>query len=395
MAITRRGVMTGMAALSLTHPAWAQTGFSAWLSGFRTRARAAGIKATTLDNTLGSITYLPKVVQLDHKQAETARSLQDYISTAASSGRISGGTSALRKYKTLLGKIEKRFGVPKEIVTAIWGMESSFGGFRGTQPVLSVLATLAFDGRRAAQFETELIAALRIQQQGDITANRMVGSHAGAMGHTQFMPSTYQAHAVDWDGNGRRNIWSDDPSDALASTAAYLKSLGWKKGQPWGIEVTLPNGFDPALSGRVHKRSRQDWAKLGLRTARGAKLPDHGKGGLILPAGPRGPAFLIYGNFQVLKGYNYADSYVLGVGHLADRLAGGAPIRSGYPQDPWGMTTSERQNLQRGLNDAGFNAGRPDGVIGEKGRAAIRAWEKANGRRETGVPSRRLLEAVR
>lgn len=394
MAITRRSVIVGMSAIPLAHSAWAQTGFSAWISAFRKRARTAGIKAATLDNTLGGITYLPQVIQLDRKQAETARSLRDYISSAASSGRISGGTSALRTYKTLLGKIEKRYGVPKEIVTAIWGMESSFGGFRGNQPVLSVLATLAFDGRRAAQFEAELIAALHILQQGDIAANRMVGSHAGAMGHTQFMPSTYQGHAVDWDGNGRRNIWSDDPSDALASTAAYLKSLGWKKGQPWGLEVALPKGFDPALSGRVHMRTRKAWTKLGLRLANGGKLPDHGKAGLILPAGPHGPAFLIYGNFQVLKGYNYADSYVLSVGHLADRLAGGGAIRAGYPQDPWDMTTAQRTDLQRRLNDAGFQAGRPDGVIGEKGRAAIRAWEKANGRRETGVPSLALLQAL-
>ena len=398
MRIDRRQVMlSGMAGLGLgaATPLWARTGFDAWLDGFRNRARDAGLRRATLDKGLAGVRYLPKVIELDQRQAEVAKPMQDYLASAASAGRISGGQRALRKWGDTLRRIEKRTGVPAEVVVAIWGMESSFGGFRGSQPVISVLATLAFEGRRAGGFEDELIAALKILQKGHASPGQMIGSHAGAMGHTQFMPSTYLAHAVDGTGDGARDIWGDDPRDALASTAAYLKALGWRKGQPWGVEVALPNGFDAGLTGRVLKRSRKDWAGLGVRLPGGGALPDYGKGGIILPAGPRGPAFMIWENFQVLKGYNYADSYVIGVGHLSDRIAGGGPIRSGFPDKPWGMTTDQRMTLQRRLNAAGFKAGNPDGVIGEKGRAAIRAYEASRGLRETGVPSVALLEALK
>ncbi len=304
MRIDRRRIMLGggVAGLGLgaaMPPLWARTGFDAWLDGFRNRARDAGLRRATLDKGLaGGVRYLPKVIELDQRQAEVAKPMQDYLASAASAGRISGGQRALRKWADTLRRIEKRTGVPPaEVVVAIWGgMESSFGGFRGSQPVISVLATLAFEGRRAGRFEDELIAALKILQKGHASPpGQMVGSHAGAMGgHTQFMPSTYLAHAVDGTGDGARDIWGgDDPRDALASTAAYLKALGgWRKGQPWGgVEVALPDGFDPGgLTGRVLKRSRKDWAGLGVRLpGGGGALPDHGKGGIILPAGPRGP----------------------------------------------------------------------------------------------------------
>lgn len=397
MRISRRQVMAGglgAAALAMGSPLWAQSGFEAWVSGFRTRARAAGISAGTLDSTLPGLRFLPKVIELDQRQTEVAKPMQDYLASAASAGRIRNGQAALKKHAKTLAQIEKRTGVPGEIVVAIWGMESSFGGFRGTQPVLSVLATLAFEGRRD-RFEDQLIAALTILDKGHARASDLKGSHAGAMGHTQFMPLTYLKHAVDGSGDGRADIWGDDPRDALASTANYLKAEGWVKGQPWGIEVALPDGFDPGLTGRVIRRKRDEWHKLGVRRTDGGKLPNHGPGGIILPAGPHGPAFLIWQNFQVLKAYNYADSYVIGVGHLSDRIAGGGAIRSGFPRNPWGMTTDQRLELQRRLNAAGFNAGTPDGVIGEKGRAAIRAYEASRGLRETGVPSVALLEALR
>ena len=397
MQISRRTfALGGLAAVGLAGtPALARADFDTWLTGFRSRARKAGIRRATLDRGLAGVRYLPKVIELDSRQAEVAKPMQDYLATAASTARIKGGQRALRTHGDTLRRVERRTGVPAEIIAAIWGMESSFGGFRGTQPVLSVLATLASEQRRDGLFEDELIAALKIVQKGLARPDQLVGSHAGAMGHTQFMPSTYLAHAVDGTGDGTRNIWADDPRDALASTGAYLKALGWQKGQPWGVEVTLPDGFDPGLTGRVLKRSQSEWAGLGLRLATGGALPDHGPGGVILPAGPRGPAFLIWENFQVLKGYNYADSYVIGVGHLSDRIAGGGPIRSGFPDKPWGMTTDQRMALQRRLNAGGFGAGTPDGVIGEKGRAAIRAYEASRGLRETGVPSLALLEALR
>ncbi len=393
MTLTRRA-FTAASLAFLTTPALARGGFEAWRASFETKAAGQGISRNTLREAFRGVEFLPKVVASDSKQAEVAKSLQQYLSSAASPQRVSGGRKALKRYKTLLGNIERKYGVEKEVVVAIWGMESAYGGFRGSSSVFATLSTLAYQGRRRELFEAELLAALRILQSGQATVGQMKGSYAGAMGHTQFMPSTYLRHAQDFDKNGRANIWSDDPTDALASTAALLKAEGWKKGQPWAIEVKLPSGFDAALTGRIYPRKAREWSKLGVLSATSGKLPNHGNGAIILPAGPQGPAFMIYNNFHVLKKYNYADSYVIGVGHLSDTLAGHGAIRSGFPQNPWGMTTQERRELQKRLNARGFAAGNPDGVIGEKGRAAIRAFETSRGMRATGVPSKALLNAL-
>lgn len=372
----------------------ADSGFAGWLTEFSAKARAAGVSNDAL-KALGKAKFLSSVIKSDRRPAETARSLQDYINSAASPQRIKGGQKVLSRYPTLLRKIERRYGVPKEVIVAIWGMESSFGAVRGSTPVLSTLATLAYEGRRRDLFEAELIAALQILSSGDVSPSRMNGSYAGAMGHTQFMPSSYLNHAEDFNRDGVRDIWSDDPTDALASTAAYLQAMGWQQGQPWAIEALLPKGFDLAQTGRVFPRRLRDWGKLGVTDVKGRTFSGSEKGALILPAGPTGPVFMIFQNFHVLKTYNYADSYVIGVGHLSDRLAGGRAIQASYPKKPWGMSTKERQALQKRLNELGFQAGRPDGVIGEKGRAAIRAYEQAQGMPVTGVPSVNLLAGLR
>lgn len=389
----RMAMATLTAAAVMPGRVLADGGFAGWLSGFSTNARSAGVSDAAL-KALGRAEYLPSVIKSDRRPAETARSLQDYISSAASPQRIKGGQRALSRYPTLLKKIERKYGVPKGVIVAIWGMESSYGAVRGSASVLSTLATLAYEGRRRDLFEAELLAALQILTAGDVSPSRMKGSYAGAMGHTQFMPSSYLAHAEDFNRDGARDIWSDDPTDALASTAAYLRAKGWVKGQPWAIEVRLPKGFDLALTGRIYSRRLRDWGKLGVTNVAGNPLTGAASGALILPAGPTGPVFMIFQNFHVLKTYNYADSYVIGVGHLSDRLAGGSAIRASYPKKPWGMTTKERQALQKRLNDLGFQAGRPDGVIGEKGRAAIRAYEASRGMPVTGVPSAQLLASL-
>ncbi len=257
------------------------------------------------------------------------------------------------------------------------------------------MASLAYEGRRRAQFEAELIAALRILQAGDVSPVKMQGSYAGAMGHTQFMPSSFLKHAVDYNRDGWRNIWGDDPTDALASTAAFLAANGWSTGPRWGEELRLPKGFDLAQTGRIYPRTLDQWAKLGVTRASGRALSGKRKGAVILPAGPEGPIFMIYPNFHIIKTYNYADSYAISVGHLADRIAGEGPFRTRSPKRPWGMNTADRVALQERLNALGYGAGRADGVIGEKGRAAIRAYEAAQGMRQTGVPSIALLNRLR
>ncbi|GHE96535.1 murein transglycosylase [Aliiroseovarius zhejiangensis] len=383
-----------LAASIMPRAAMANAGFDAWRADFRARAAATGLPADVL-RALDDARFLPKVVASDQAPAETSRSLGDYIASAASPQRIKAGQVVMARYPTLLGRIEQEYGVAREVIVAIWGMESSFGAVRGSAPVLSTLASLAFEGRRRALFENELLAALQILAAGDTTPGRMTGSYAGAMGHTQFMPTSYLRYAVDFNRDGRRDIWADDPTDALASTAAFLRAKGWQYGQPWAYEVQLPKGFDLARTGRVYTQRLRDWAQLGVTHASGEKLSGAETGALILPAGPTGPVFMIFDNFHVLKSYNYADSYAIGVGHLSDRLAGGAPIRARFPGEPWGMTTAERQELQKRLNALGFKAGRPDGVIGEMGRAAIRSYESARGVPVTGVPSRDLLVALR
>ena len=288
-----------------------------------------------------------------------------------------------------------RFGVDRQVVVAIWGLESAFGAFRGSDDTIRSLATLAFDARRAEFFETQLIAALRILQAGDVAAGDMTGSWAGAMGHTQFMPTSFLEHAVDFTGDGRRDIWGEDPADALASTAAYLKRHGWTKGQPWGVEVRLPDGFDYALADRDIVKAPRDWAALGVRDTSGRPVSDHGPASILLPAGAHGAAFMIFDNFQVLERYNSADAYVIGVGHLGDRILGGPGLAAGWPQDDRALSFDERIELQERLTQAGFDTEKIDGKIGPLTISAVRRWQQATGRVPDGYASLRVLKALR
>ncbi|WP_371059490.1 lytic murein transglycosylase [Rhodosalinus sp. 5P4] len=368
--------------------------FDAWLDGFRPRARAAGISEATLERALPRASFLPGVVERDRNQAEFTRSLEDYLAIAASDERVAMGRAMRRRHAATLAAIDARYGVEPEIVTAIWGLESRYGERRGDIPVISALATLAFDGRRGPFFERQLVAALRILERGDITPDRMTGSWAGAMGHTQFIPTSFEAYAVDFTGDGRRDIWSDDPTDALASAAAYLDRFGWRRGQPWGVEVRLPAGFSGPL-GRGTTRSPAAWAAAGVRDTDGHRVPDHGPASILRPAGSAGPAFMVFPNFGVIARYNNAESYVIGVGHLADRIAGGPPIRASFPPDAEGLTLSDRKEIQERLTRAGFDTNGVDGVIGSGTEAAIRAYERARRLPETGRATRALLDRLR
>ncbi len=365
--------------------------YDAWVASFRNRAQQQGISASVLSAAFRDTGFLPGVVERDRNQTEFSRSLEDYLAIVASPDKVASGRAALSQYGALLNEIEGRYGVPARVTAAVWGMESNYGARRGDIPVISATSTLAFDGRRGVFFEKQLIAALRILQNGDVPSERLVGSWAGAMGHTQFIPTTYQAYAVDFRGDGRRDIWSDDPTDGLASAAAYLSDSGWRQGVPWGQEVRLPAGFDGGRAGRGNRRSVAEWSALGLRTASGGPLQDHGPAALLLPAGPSGPAFLAFRNFDVILRYNNSENYGIGVGHLSDRIAGGAPVSARFPPDRYGLTIDDRQRLQQRLTARGFDTGGTDGVIGPKSEAAIRAYQSSTGNAVTGQPSRDLL----
>jgi lytic murein transglycosylase len=369
--------------------------FDAWVAAFKPRAAAKGISQGTLDSAFRDAGYLPTVIERDRNQTEFTRSLEDYLAIAASDERISKGRQNLGRHQATLSAIEAQYGVDAEVVTAVWGLESQYGERRGDIPVISSVSTLAFDGRRGAFFEQQLVAALEILQRGDTTPDRMTGSWAGAMGHTQFIPTSYQAYAVDFTGDGRRDIWSEDPSDSLASTAAYLQRSGWRQDQPWGVEVALPDGFNGALAGKANARSASAWSAMGVRTIDGGPVPDYGTTTILIPQGPRGPAFAVFRNFDAILRYNNAQNYAIGVGHLSDRLAGKPPLRTPFPPDAQGMTIDDRKELQRRLTARGYDTQGADGVIGRNTTEAISAYQAASGLPVTGEPSLALLQRLR
>jgi membrane-bound lytic murein transglycosylase B len=376
-------------------PAAANLGFGRWIEGFRTRALAAGIPAATFDRAFRGVEYNTSVIEKDRNQSEFTKAIWDYLDSAVSDLRVANGRAALERHRALLDRIEAEFGVDKEVVVAVWGLESSYGTHRGDTPLVEALATLAYDGRRGSFFEDQLVAALRILQSGDVDPDHMTGSWAGAMGHTQFIPTSYLSFAVDFTGDGRRDIWSDDPSDALASTAAYLARSGWQKGAPWGVEVALPRGFDFGLTGERVKKSAAEWAALGVRDTGGGTVGDHGPASILMPAGARGAAFMIFPNFHAIERYNTADSYVIAVGHLADRIAGGGPIRAGWPRGDRVLVFAERRELQERLTKAGFDTGGVDGKIGPNTIAAVRAFQRSVGMAPDGYASLDILRRLR
>jgi membrane-bound lytic murein transglycosylase B len=334
-------------------------------------------------------------MRLDGRQAEFTKPIWEYLDGAASPDRIAGGRAERARLEPTLAAIERRYGVDRQAVLAIWGMETNYGGFRGDIPVVESLATLAYEGRRQAWAEEQLLAALRILQAGDVTPARMRGSWAGAMGHTQFVPTSYLAFAVDFTGDGRRDVWGEDPTDALASAANYLARSGWRRGQPWGVEVRLPAGFNYGSADQSNVRPVADWRARGVTGRDGAPLPDHGPAAIIAPAGASGPAFAVYQNFFVIKKYNNATSYAMGVGHLGDRIMGGAPIAGAWPRHERALSRTEKIELQTRLTASGYPAGKTDGVIGPDTIAAIRAYQTRAGLTPDGFATAQLLESLR
>jgi membrane-bound lytic murein transglycosylase B len=372
--------------------------FTAFVEQLRPYAESEGVSRRVYDEAFRGIGPDQDVLDRASSQAEFTKSIWEYIDGAASDVRVAEGRRLLSVHAGLLDRLEATYGVPRTTIVAIWGMESTYGKVLGDPRVVKnavrALATLAWKGGRRARYgRTQLIAVLKILQSGDVDARHITGSWAGAMGHTQFIPTTYLAYAVDHDGDGRRNIWTSIP-DALASTANYLNRAGWRSGQTWGYEVVVPPGLD-AREGQ--RRSLAQWQALGVVRATGAAYPRPGDSAqLWMPAGPGAPAFLTLHNFNVIKRYNNANAYALGVGHLGDQLAGGGPFVGKWPRlyEPlW--TEAERMELQQRLNALGFGVGDVDGRLGSATLAAIRAYQSSRGLPVDGYPSQTLLMQLR
>lgn len=364
--------------------------FQAFVEGLWPEARARGVSRATFDDAFRGITVDPKVVALTQKQSEFVRPIWDYVNGAVGGQRLQRGQAQLARLGPTLDGIERTYGVPRGVVLGVWGMESNFGSFTGSMSTIRSLATLAYTGYRGDFFRGELLTALQMLEQDHIARDEMVGSWAGAMGQTQFMPSSYMKFAVDGDGDGKRDIWTSVP-DALASTANYLRQQGWQPGLPWGFEVELPEGFDF----RNLRHGFAAWSGLGVRRADGRAMPRQGEAVLFLPAGARGPAFLLTDNFAVIKTYNSSDAYALGVAHLGDRLLGGAAIQAEWPVGDPQLDKDGRAEVQRRLLALGYYDGEVDGRLGSKSRDAVRRFQLARNLVPDGYATPAVLKELR
>jgi len=352
-----------------------------------------GISNAVVDRDLAAVNYVARVIELDRKQPEFSESFATYFERRVTQDRIVRGRALLTEHRQLLNRISREFGVPAQYLVSFWGLETNFGGYFGKMPILDSLATLACDQRRSEYFTGELINALKIIDEGSITAERMQGSWAGAMGHTQFMPSVFLRYALDYDGDGKRDLWGSLP-DALASAANFLRGIGWQKEQRWGREVSLPKNFPYEKAGLATRLSLQQWQALGVRQSSGADLPkDDMQASLLVPTGHEGPAFLVYDNFHVIMRWNRAEAYALAVGHLADRINGAGTLKRQPVQAPR-LSREQIVNLQTVLNEKGFSAGEPDGVLGPGTRAAVSRYQQSRQQVADGFVSKTLLDEL-
>ena len=370
-------------------------GFDAWRDGFRVKALESGIAAPVFDAAFRGVTPNSRILKQDRSQPELLRPISDYIERAVSERRIRDGKRNAHAWAGTLEQIRVRYGVDPEGVLAIWGMETAYGAVRGNDGIIRSLSTLAYEGRRRDWAERELIAALTILQSGEVLPRDMQGSWAGAMGHTQFMPTSFLIFAQDFDGDGRRDIWAENPTDALASAAFYLKEHGWVEGAPWGVEVVVPEGFNFLLMDRYLSRPIAFWDRVGVRRIDGQPLTDYGNAAMLAPMGAGGPIFLTFANFDAIRAYNRSTSYAIAVGQLARQIAGAPGIATPWPLDVRPLRRSERREVQDKLTRMGYDTEGADGIIGPNSERAIRAFQLDRGLVPDALASNRLLEAVR
>jgi membrane-bound lytic murein transglycosylase B len=369
----------------------AESAFEACIGDIRAKAVHEGVDADVADRVLGSVQHLDRVIELDQQQPEFTTPFADYLGRTVTTERIERGRALLQTHRALLERVHATTGVPPAYLVAFWGLETSYGSFFGRMPVPSALATLACDARRATYFTEELIAALRIIEEGAIPMERMEGSWAGAMGHVQFMPSVFLRHAVDGDGDGKRDLWNSVP-DAMMSAGTFLNSLGWDPKYRWGREVVLPHGFDYSQAGRSERRPLNEWRRLGVTDVHGNEVADIDlEAALLVPAGHLGPAFLVYPNFNVIMGWNRSEFYALAVGHLADRISGAGRLHRPPPAHAPRLSRAEVVQLQSHLNETGFDSGEADGILGPATRSALSQYQLAQGMIADGFPDETLL----
>ncbi|MEE9210309.1 MAG: lytic murein transglycosylase, partial [Kiloniellales bacterium] len=344
---------------------------------------------------LTGLAPIERVLELDRRQPEFTRTFWAYLDRAVTAQRIERGRELLAQHRGLLEQVRRRYNVQPRYLVAFWGLESNFGKNTGGFPVIAALATLAYDARRGAFFRAQLLDALRILDRGHVDPTRMQGSWAGAMGQLQFIPSTFMSYAVDFDGDGRRDIWTDLP-DVFASAANFLAGIGWRGDELWGREVRLPAGFDWELASLKVRKPIADWQRLGVRRADGSALPGADiSGAIVLPAGHQGPAFLVYGNFDKILTWNRSLLYAIAVGYLSDRLAGRGPLLAARPAQEQPLSRAQVEEMQSLLGRLGFDAGEPDGVVGTKTRAALRAFQRQAKMAPDGYPTAELLAGLR
>jgi membrane-bound lytic murein transglycosylase B len=377
--------------LAVPPPVSTDARFAMFVRDFRTQAIAAGVAPATYDACMAGVQRLPHVEQLNQKQPEFVKPVWEYLADTTGPARVAQGQQLIADNAAMLNAIQARYGVPKEILVAIWAMESAYGNAQGGFPLFSALATLAYDGPRAEFARRELIAAMKMVERDRLNPRTLTSSWAGAFGQTQFEPSSYLAHAVDGDGDGHIDLWHS-PADALASAAVLLHNAGWRTGQWCYQEVRLPNGFAYEEADADNVQAIAHWRALGVQPANGTPLRDDmGPASIYLPAGARGPAFLLFDNFRAVLKYNNAASYALAVCDLADRYRGGGEILAAWPTNERPLTQPERMAMQQDLRALGYDPGAIDGVLGRKVRAALRRYQKDHQLPADGYPTVEML----
>mgnify|MGYP001544150408 CR=1 FL=1 len=368
--------------------------FAAFLVSFRATALAAGIRPETYDRSMQGLRRDPDVEAANLAQPEFVKPVWGYLDTAVSPARVSKGQQMLATYGAQLSGIESKYGVPKEILVAIWGLESNYGAQMGNYQIFDALATLAYDGPRADFGRRELIAAMKMEEKEGYAPASMTSSWAGAFGNTQFVPSAFLTYAVDGDGDGKIDLWNS-PADALASTASHLSTQGWVRGQLWGYEVTLPANFPYEQAELDQTKTLSEWRALGVKKVNGAALSQSDTQATILtPGGAHGPAFLVLANFRNVMKYNNSINYALGICLLADQLAGKDAVTASWPRNEVTLTHDQRIQFQTDLKVLGYDPGAIDGVLGRGVRAALRQYQKAKGLPADGFATQGLLNQL-